>query len=133
LISVVSLLWFPYSFFAFIDPPQPKRVLPALALKCVYALLAAACLWWASRIYLPQLRKSQSVHQLFRNSLLCVQMTFICATLGLLAFLADAPHLGSPLIILPFVVASAVMNWRFIIPAIVAYQPTEQDIAATIN
>ena len=128
-ISGISLFWFPFSFLAFLDPPQSRLTLPPLALKALYTLIAIGSLWYTAKIGVPQLKGAQTVMQLFLRSLACVGFTFICATCSLMAFLADTPHLGSPFIILPYAAAAVVVDWRYILPQMAAYQPTEDDLA----
>ena len=128
-VSAVSAFWFPFSFLAFLDPPEPKgHLFSPAALKVVCALLAGVSIWWTLKRGVPALQQAESVVQLFLRSLICVQGTFLCATLGLFAFIADSPHLGSPLIVLPFVVAAVWVDWRYILPQMEAYEPTQRDL-----
>ena len=132
-VSAVSAFWFPFSFLAFLDPPEPKgHFFSPIAMKALYALFASACIWWTLKRSLPSLQEAESVSQLFLRSLVCVQGTFLCATFGLLAFITDSPHLGSPLIVLPFVVVAEWVDWRCILPQMVAYQPTPRDLTDAI-
>jgi hypothetical protein len=120
---------FPSAFLAFLDPPEPRGQLfnPA-AMKAVYALLVAVSVGLTLKYGVPNLKHAVTVVNLFLKSLTCVQGTFACAVFGLLAFITDGPHLGSPLIVLPFVVAVVWVDYRFILPEMVAYQPTERDL-----
>ena len=57
----------------------------------------------------------------------------LCATFGLLAFIADGPHLGSRLIVLPFVVAAVWVDWRYILPQMEGYEPTQRDLDGSLG
>lgn len=127
--SVLSALMFPIALLAFLDPPNSKLPLAPAVMKALYTLCAMCLLWWTLRRNLPLLRKAQTVSSLFLRGLCCVYGTFFCSLCGVFTFIADSPRLGSPLIVLPYVLAAVAVDWKYILPQMAAYQPTQADLS----
>lgn len=127
-VSIGSALLFPFAFLFFLDPPQPELPLAPVIWKAFVTLYAAGNLWWMLKRGLPQLREAPTVTQLFLRGLLCINSTFTCAICGVLAFIADSPRLGSPLIVLPYILVAVAVDWRYTLPQMEAYEPTSADL-----